>query len=235
MKRNITRYTFYCLVIALCMPLFSSAQIITTIAGNGGFGYMGGGFSGDGGPATAAHLYAPSGIVTDPFHNIYFIDGGNWRIRKINSDNGTISTVIGNGTGGYSGDGGPATAAQISESINVDLDRFGNIYFPNGYPTSSIRKVDTFGIITTYAGAAIWRYSGDGGPATAALFNSLYDLKVDQIGNMYIPDYGNNRIRKIDTSGIINTIAGTGIAGVAGDGGPASVALIDSPLGRLSK
>jgi len=195
---------------------------INTIAGNGTFGY-----SGDGGPASASVVYAPIGLAFDSKGNLYIGDWGNSRIRKIDTA-GIISTVAGNGTGGFSGDGGPAIIAQLIYVTHIAFDFTGNMYFGDG---SRIRKVDTAGIITTIAGTGIYAYLGNGIPATLARLNFPFGLKVDFTGNLYFADSSNDRIRKINTSGIITNVAGTGTAGYGGDGGPALSALIDSPRG----
>ena len=137
--------------------------IITTVAGDGTQGY-----SGDGGPATAAELSGPSGVAVDSAGDILIADTGNNRIRKVDHVTGKISTVAGSGTSGYSGDGGAATAAELNLPINVAVDSAGDIFITD-YANSRIRKVDyATGIITTVAGNGTLGFSGDGGPATAA-------------------------------------------------------------------
>jgi sugar lactone lactonase YvrE len=142
----------------------------------------------------------------------------------------TITTVAGNGTGGYSGDGGPATAAEINTPYGVAGDATGNLYIAdaNGH---RIREVNTNGIITTIAGTGTYGFSGDGGPATAAKINTPEGIAVDVAGNVYIADSWNARIRKINTSGIISTIAGNGIVDTSGDGGQATAAHLVFPEG----
>ena len=197
--------------------------VITTIAGNGS-----GVFSGDGGPATAAELGYPSGVAVDTAGNVYIADGGNARIRKINTS-GIITTIAGNGTAGYGGDGGPANHAQIIPA-DVAVDQSGNVYIADG-TNNRIRKVDSSGIITTIAGTGTAGFSGDGSMATLAEINYSSGIKVDGTGNVYFSDNGNNRIRMIDTSGIITTIAGNGTGGFSGDGGIATLAEINGPSG----
>jgi YD repeat-containing protein len=196
--------------------------IITTVAGNGEWGY-----SGDGGPATEAKLYYPMDVAVDPSGNIYIADIYNCRIRKVDTS-GIITTIAGNGTGGYSGDGGHATDAQLRSPSGVAIDSSGNIYIADK-ANSRIRKVDTSGIITTIAGNKPFGYSGDGGPAIEAQLNNPNDLAVDPSGNIYIADTLNYRIRKVDTSGIITTIAGDGTSAYSGDGGSATDAKLDFP------
>ena len=130
-----------------------------------------------------------------------------------------ISTFAGTGTAGYSGDGGAATSAQINFPHGVAVDGSGNVYIPDLF-NHRIRKVDTSGNISTFAGTGTGGYSGDGGAATSAQIKSPIGVVVDGSGNVYITDMGNHRIRKVDTSGDISTIAGTGTAGYSGDGAP---------------
>ncbi len=198
--------------------------IITTVAGTGFSG-----FSGDGGPATSAQIYAPRGIATDATGNVYFSDYANNRIRKISST-GIISTVAGNGIPGFSGDGGAATAAKLNFAWGVTLDAAGNLYIAD-QTNCRIRKVNTSGIISTVGGTGIAFYSGDGGPATSAGIQYPMGIVSDGPGNLYICDEGDCRIRKINTSGIISTIAGTGFGGFTGDGGPATAAKLYYPQG----
>jgi len=198
--------------------------IITTVAGNGIFGY-----SGDGGPATEAQLSFPNGVAVDTSRNLYISDSYNHRIRKVDQ-NGIITTVAGNGTSGYSGDGGPATEAQLGYPYGVAVDTSGNLYIAES-GNNCIRKVDQNGIITTVAGNGTFGYSGDGGPATEAQFLSPNWVAVDTSGNLYIADRGNNRIRKVDQNGIITTVAGNGTYGYSGDSGPATEAQLRNPHG----
>jgi sugar lactone lactonase YvrE len=202
----------------------AQSQIISTLAGNGT-----GGYSGDAGQATAAELSRCAGVAVDAAGNVYVADFGNSRIRMINTS-GTISTFAGNGTPGYSGDAGQATAAEINEAFGVGVDVSGNVYIAD-YMNNRIRKVNTSGIISTIAGNGTGGYSGDGGQATAAEINNSIDAETDGSGNVYIADYRNNRIRKINTSGIITTLAGNGTSGFSGDGGQATAAEINSPGG----
>lgn len=202
----------------------SPAGIITTIAGNGSPGY-----SGDGGPATAATVSGPAGIAIDTAGNILVAEYGNHVIRKINTS-GIISTIAGNGTPGFSGDGGPATAATFNGSEGICVDNAGNIYIGDGH-NQRIRKINTSGIITTIAGTGVSGYNGDGIPAASAQLSDPWGVIADTLGNIYIADQDNNRIRKIDASGIISTIAGTGVAGFSGNGGPATTATLRGPCG----
>jgi hypothetical protein len=202
----------------------NTSGIISTLAGNGTPG-----FSGDGGAATAAELYGPSGVATDRAGNIYIDDYSNNCIRKINTS-GIISTFAGNGTPGFSGDGGSATAAELSYPIGVATDGAGNVYIAD-YNNQRIRKVNTSGIISTFAGNGTGGFSGNGGSATAAELNGPSGIAIDRAGNVYIADYYNYRIRNVNTSGIISTFAGDSLHGFSGDGGAATTAELNAPSG----
>jgi uncharacterized protein (TIGR03437 family) len=184
-------------------------------------------FGGDGGPATSAGLSLPGGVAVDDAGNLYIADQNNFRIRKV-TPGGVISTAAGNGGLQYSGDGGPATGAGMASPVSVATDAAGNFYFAD-LSSRRIRKVDTSGIVITVAGNGTPGFSGDGGPATAASILSPKGMAVDAAGNLYFADTDNNRIRKVDTNGIITTVAGTDIPGFAGDGGPATSARLSSP------
>jgi trimeric autotransporter adhesin len=199
---------------------------ITTVAGNGILGY-----SGDEGPATQAGL-SPKGLAVDHEGNLYIAAGN--RVRRVDAETGVITTIAGDGTAGYSGDGGPATAAQISADV-VTFDKPGNLYIAG---PDVVRRVDKrMGIITTVAGNGVQGYSGDGGLATDAELNLPAGLAVDVRGNLYISDAGNFRVRSVNRrTGIITTVAGNGMLGdrvsrPAGDGGPATEAPLIGPRG----
>lgn len=203
----------------------STLGVITTIAGTGVAGS-----GGDGGAATAAQLNTPYGMMMDAQGNIYIADVGSSKVRRINTA-GTIHTVAGNGLPGFSGDGGAATAAQLSSPGSVAMDIYGNLYIGD-VTNNRVRMVNTSGIITTVAGSSgTGGYGGDGGAATAALLNQPLGVAVDGIGNLFISDQLNHRIRKVDPAGIITTIAGTGAGVYSGDGGPATAAAIRQPFG----
>jgi trimeric autotransporter adhesin len=198
--------------------------IISTFAGNGINGY-----GGDGVPATSTAIKGGA-FTFDRFGNFYMEDGANYRVRKINLA-GIITTIAGTGTEGSTGDGGPATAARINEqAIGICTDTSGNIYLPDS--SMSIRKIDiTTGIINRVAGSGDFigiPYSGDGLLATTSHIDPN-GVTIDAAGNMFIADYGNNRIEKVNTLGIIYSIAGTGINGFSGDGGPATAAKLNYP------
>jgi len=199
---------------------------ITTVAGNGS-----GGYSGDGGLATSAQLYEPQGLAIDIDGNLYIADQQNGRVRKVDK-NGIITTVAGNGIFGDSGDGGLATLAAIDSPVALCFDNSGNLLICNqGGSTggSKIKKVDKNGIITTIAGNGIQGYGGDNIKAINSELNNPFDITTDNLDNLYIADDYNNRIRKIDKSGIITTIVGDGNAGYNGDGEIAINAELNAP------
>ena len=193
--------------------------VLTLIAGNGTYG-----FSGDNNAAANAQLAAPSGVAVDFAGNLYIADENNLRVRKVS--NGIITTVAGSGTGGYSGDNGPAVNAQLSYPSGVAVDNSGNLYIADAY-SNCIRKVSN-GLITTVAGTGIAGFSGDGGLATSAHLTGPTGVAVDAAGNLYIADTGNGRIRLV-SKGVINTVAGGGTS--FGDNGPATSALLSFPYG----
>jgi hypothetical protein len=197
--------------------------IITTVAGNGTAGY-----SGDGGAATNAELYAPLGVAVDAAGNLFIADFYYSRIRKVGT-NGIITTVAGGGSSGL-GDGGAATNAGLVGPEGVAVDAHGNLFIADR-DNQRIRKVGTNGIITTVAGNGTLGYSGDGGTATNAKLADPFDVAVDATGNLFIADYGTSRIRKVDTNGIITTVAGNGSFGNSGDGGAATNAKFNSLTG----
>ena len=139
-----------------------------------------------------------------------------------------VNTIAGTGIAGYTGDGVQATTSEVSNPCDVVVDASGNIIFSD-YNNNRIRKINTSGIITTIAGTGTYGFAGDGGPATAAQFKNPYGLALDDSGNLYIADCFNERVRKINPAGIITTIAGTGVSGFGGDGGPATAAVLYTP------
>ncbi len=199
----------------------TSSGTITTLAGTGTAGY-----GGDGGAASAAQLNRPQGVAVDSSGNVYVADSQNARVRKISG--GSISTVAGNGSPGFGGDGGAATAAQLYVPTGVAVDSAGNLFIAD-FVNNRVRKVSG-GAITTVAGNGGSGYSGDGGPAVSAQLNGPVAVALDSTGNLYIADLNNSVVREV-SGGNISTIAGNGMPGLSGDGGPATAAMIDNPSG----
>lgn len=195
--------------------------IITTFAGTGVAGY-----NGDGIAATSAMLNSPHAVKVDDTGNVYIGDRYNFRLRKVDTF-GVISTICGTGGCGFSGDGGPAVAAQTNGLMAIALDTSGNIFFSD---TVRIRKIGVDGTITTVAGNGVLAFSGDGGPATAASIRPAA-IFIEKSGVIYIADDINHRIRRVGVDGVISTIAGTGMAGISGDWGPPLLATLCSPQG----
>jgi uncharacterized protein (TIGR03437 family) len=196
---------------------------ISTVAGNGSYG-----FSGDGGPAVNATLNIPSAVAVDNAGNLLIVDAGNARIRKVAPD-GVITTVAGNGTLGFSGDGGPAAKAMFNQPAAVAVDSKGNLFIADS-ENFRIRKVSSDGIISSVAGNGTFGSSGDGGPALNAAINQPFGVAVDSAGRLFIAETVGNRIREVTVDGTIVTIAGTGSAGFDGDGAAAVGASLNSPL-----
>jgi sugar lactone lactonase YvrE len=201
-----------------------STGVITTVAGNGIDG-----FSGENGQATAAQLWNPSAVAVDNAGNIFIADYGNNRIRKVNIATGIITTVAGNGSGGFAGDNGPATDAGLTFASSLAFDSAGDLFIADA-ADNRVREVNhATGIITTVAGGGS-QGLGDGGQATAAELNDIGGIAVDNAGNLFIADSGDNRIREVDlASGIISTIAGTGYTGYMVDGISAYLADLTHP------
>jgi sugar lactone lactonase YvrE len=203
--------------------------IITTVAGNGIVG-----FSGDGGLATNAELYSPAFVLFDADGDFYISDQDSNCIRKVNVTTGIITTIAGSGNpnGGYRGDGGSATDAELWGPSALALDASGNLYIADTFNNRVRRIRATTGIITTIAGNGSEGYSGDGGLATNAEFYRIVGLSIDPAGNLYIGDALNFRVRAIEAgSNLVNTIAGDGFAGFSGDNGRATSAEISFSYG----
>ena len=199
--------------------VFTNGIISTVVGGSAGF-------YGDGGPATNAGLSQPCAVAMDTLGNMFIADMANNRIRKVDT-NGVISTVAGNSTQGFSGDGDAATNASLKLPYAVAADSLGDVFIAdNG--NARIRKVDTNGVISTVAGGGS---GADGVLATNAILKSPAGVAVDMLGNLFIAEKSNNRIRKVDTNGYISTVAGTGSIGNTGDGGPATSAKLYNPYG----
>ena len=210
---------------------------ITTVAGTGEAG-----FTGDGGPAVQARLERPQGVAVDAAGNIYIGDTGNGRIRRIDAVTGNITTIAGNGTFGFGGDGGPATAAVFGEIVALAVGPRGGLYIADGLDgqargNNRVRRIELdSGVITTLAGDGDFSFGGDDGLAVEAGL-TVEDIAVDASGNIFIADFNNYRIRRVDVeTGIITTVAGRGPVfggggGFSGDGGPAAAALLDLPGG----
>ncbi|MEZ5402206.1 MAG: hypothetical protein R2729_21205 [Bryobacteraceae bacterium] len=193
---------------------------ISTVAGNGLEP-----FSGDGGPATAASVFSPLAMAFDNAGNLYIADARHHRIRKVTTA-GVISTVAGNGSEAFGGDGGAATAASMNTPSGIALDASGNLYIADTF-NHRIRRVGANGVITTYAGSGPGY--ADGAPGGAA-FSFPKGIAFDSQGNLYVADPGNNRIRRIDAQSV-STVAGAGARGFSGDSGPPSAAELGGPSG----
>jgi sugar lactone lactonase YvrE len=209
------------LLIGGLLPANAAPNDITTVAGRPD--------SGDGGAATSALLHLPRDVAVDAAGNVFIADTYNHRIRRV-SPTGTMTTVAGNGTSGFSGDGGTATSSQLRFPEGVWVDGSGNLYIADS-GNDRVRLVNTSGIIATVAGNGTAGFSGDGGPATAARLNDPKDMTTDAAGNLFIADNENHRIRRVSVAGTISTFAGNGIEGYAGDGGAATSARLNDPTG----
>jgi sugar lactone lactonase YvrE len=198
------------------LRLDATTGVLTLAAGNGTPG-----FSGDNGPATSAQLFTPWGVAVDSAGNLYIADNVNQRVREVS--NGVITTVAGGGSS--FADNVPATSAQLGRVVGVAVDVSGNLYIDDS--TSRIRKVSN-GVITTVAGNGTSGFSGDNGPATSAQFSYSWGIAVDTVGNLYIADTGNNRVREV-SNGVITTVAGNGTSGYNGDNIAATSAELSMP------
>lgn len=218
-RARLCRLLCFCAALLLCNGAFGATYFsIETLAGTGTAG-----FSGDGGMATLAQLNFPSSVSVDASGNIYLADVFNSRIRQI-TPSGVISTIAGNGTAGFSGDGGNAAAAQLKYPTSAVKDASGNLYIADS-DNHRVRKVSPAGIITTIAGTGTGGFGGDGGPATLAQLNYPSEIAVDRVGNIYIADQSNYRIRKVSLDGTILTVA---VLSAAPGRGPYGMALNSS-------
>jgi sugar lactone lactonase YvrE len=201
-----------------------AAGVITTVAGTGEAG-----FSGDGGPATEAKLSGPFAVLIDADGNLVISDFGNARVRRVDQ-RGVISTILGTGIPETAGDGGPGTAASMRAASGLALHPSGDILVCEQY-SMRIRRLGRDGIVTTFAGTGAQGSSGDGGPATAATFQYPGSVAAAPDGSVYVTDQDGNRVRHIAPDGTVGTLAGTGLEGYSGDGGPAAAARIWFPFG----
>jgi sugar lactone lactonase YvrE len=205
---------------------------MTVVAGTGTQG-----FSGDAGPALRAKLACPSGVALDTKGNLYVADHGNDRVRRIDA-NGVIHAYagagpippVGSNEGSYGGDGGPPARARFKVPTSLAFDRAGNLYVADR-DNGAVRLISKGGRITTLAGTGVRGYSGDGSAATKARLDQPQGFAFDRAGNLYVSDSANNRVRRIDTRGVITTVAGDGRHGYSGDSGAATRARLSDPYG----
>jgi sugar lactone lactonase YvrE len=223
MDQNSSSISLILVAILLAVNCPGQPGIITTIAGNHFPGS-----SGDGGPATNAQIKGSWGIGMDAIGNLYIADNGH-NVRKVDLA-GIITRIAGTDTPGYTGDGNPATDCRITGPMDVAVDVAGNVFIDDSY-NSVIRKINAGGIISSYAGNGVNAYLGDGGSAVSGSLGNPNKITTDAAGNLYIADMFNKAVRKVNTAGTITTVAGNGIAGYTGDGGPATVATLARPLG----
>lgn len=200
---------------------YGTNDIASTVVGCASCNYV------EGGLALATALAGPHSVVVDPAGNIYIADTDDNRIRKVSITTNKVTTLAGAGGYGFSGDGGPANAAQINTPTSLAIDHAGNVYFVDLF-NARIRMVSTSGNITTVAGNGASQYSGDGGAAQNALMHGPSAVAYSSSG-VYIADTNNQRVRQIGLSGSMSTVAGTGTPGFAGDGGPAASAQLSFP------
>jgi uncharacterized protein (TIGR03437 family) len=213
--------------LAACGVMFGQQYIVSTIAGTGASP----GWSGDNGPALSAQFFNPIRIAVDQNDNLYITDYGNQSIRYVNNSSDFINSIAGNGSLGYSGDGGNSVGAQLADPHDVVIDPSGNVYIADTL-NARVRMIGTNGNINTIAGNGTRGWSGDYGAAVNAQLNLPSGLALDKAGNLYIADFGNATVRKVDKSGNITTVAGIGFGtyGVTqGDGGPATSASLQTP------
>jgi uncharacterized repeat protein (TIGR03803 family) len=228
---------------SLTIPFGNNVTLSVSVTGTGPFSYqwqlngtnlpngiittVAGGYVGEGVTATNASLKTPVGLLKDKSGNLWIADTGHQLIRKLGT-NGIITTVAGNGNSGYSGDGGPATNASFNNPAGLAMDAAGNLFIADG--NNVVRRVDTNGIITTVAGGGP-DYPGDGEAATNVSMWNLAGVTVDAAGNLFIAVMWNNVVRRVDTHGVITTVAGNGTNGYSGDGGAATNASLNNPSG----
>jgi len=198
------------------------ADNIQTVVGNGTTGFIG-----DGGKPSSAELNGPMGVFVDGVGDVFIADTMNWRVREVVELMGNIQTVAGDGGVGFSGDGGPATSAELGFPAGVFADRFGNIFIADSDNFRVREMAATTGNIQTVAGIGSQGFSGDIGPATSAQLRQVFEISVDTSGNAFIADWSNGRIRKVvSRTGTISTVAGNDTSGFSGDGRPATNAAL---------
>ncbi len=211
---------------------FSVTGVLTTIAGNGVQG-----FAGDGGQAAAAELDSPAGLAMDGAGNLYIADSHNHRVREVAAATGVITTIAGTGAAGFSGDGGAATAAKVDLPTALAVDASRNIYIADTDNHRVRRVAAGTGLITTVAGNGVEGFAGDGGAAVAASIDSPDGLAIDAVGELFVADTHNGRVRKVSAAtGVISTVAGMGVVGgnvqaFGGEGGAATAAGLALPRG----
>ncbi len=219
----------------ICQQLYlrkvnSVTTIIYGVAGSDTATSAGGGA--DGIPATCAFLLEPYDVCVDKLGNMYVADYWYNKVRMVNATSGIITTYAGVGSSGSAGDGGPATSAKFGSGVvSVCIDTTRNYLYVSDEWNRKIRRIDMMSnIIATVAGTGVNGFSGDGGPASDANFGRVFGIELDKAGNLYIGDWDNHRIRKVDIeSGIVTTIAGNGVDGYSGDNGPATAASLKKP------
>jgi sugar lactone lactonase YvrE len=207
--------------------MINASGIVATVAGSGPPGVNRGDYAGDGGQAIHARLSEPVGVAVGADGALYIADRDNAAVRRV-APNGIITTLAGTGVSGYSGDGGPGVRAELSDPENLVVDHRGRVFFTD-QTNERVRMIGVDGTITTVAGTGDAGDAGDGGPATEATLNGPYGLAIDAAGNLYVADSAGARVRKIARDGTITTVAGTGVAGYAGDGGQATQAQLSQP------
>ena len=198
-----------------------SGGVISTVAGNGNVG-----FAGDGGAATLAAFRGPNALAIDPSGALLVCDAGNQRVRRISA--GLIQTVVGNGVQGFAGDGGAATSAELDTPMGLAVGGDGRIFIADSH-NQRIRVIATNGVISTFAGNGVAGFAGDGGPSTAAELSLPRGLIVSAAGGVIFADSDNQRMRKVDVTGTVTTIAGSGVQGSVSDGTTAGAVAMNSP------
>ncbi|HSQ59161.1 MAG TPA: hypothetical protein VLT84_01795 [Acidobacteriota bacterium] len=204
----------------------AATGVITTFAGKGSPGY-----GGDGGPAATARFHGPTGLAIAANGDLYVADRGNNRVRRVDAATGIVTTFAGTGSGGFGGDGGPATAARLDRPGGVDVALNGDVYIADTFNHAIRRVAAATGVIATVSGTGAPGHSGDDGPARDARLNAPVSVAASASGEVWVADSGNHAIRRFTPGGAIAAVAGTGAAGYAGDGGPPTAARLSQPSG----